>query len=84
MVGREEHGFPALGEKTGALAFDQVLDEPVVAAVPLQCHHARPLEQLRFRAPLEAEQPVAGLVVGFRRHRRVLPEHPAYHFAEQW
>ena len=84
MCGWEEHGVLVPRREPGALAFDQVLDEPVVAAVPLQCRHARPLEQLRFRAPLEAEQPVAGLVVGLRRHRRVLPEHPAYHFAEQW
>ena len=59
MVGREEHGLPALGEETGAFASDQVLDEPVVAAVPFERRRASPFEQFGVGGPLKAEQPVA-------------------------
>ena len=76
VVGREERWLLVLRREAGALAFDQVTDEAVVAAVPLQCSPACALKELWIRCLLEVEKAVTGLVEGLGRCRRVLFKDP--------
>ena len=76
MVGWEEHRLLVLRRKTGTLAFNQVSDEAIVAAVPLQDGPAGAIKELRFRRLLQVEKAVTGLVEGFRRRCRVLLKDP--------
>lgn len=74
VVGREEHELLILCRKAGTFAFDQVSDEAVVAAVPLQRGPAGSVKERRIRRLLQVEQAVAGLVVCLRRNGSVLFE----------
>ena len=76
VVGREERWLLVLSREAGALAFDQVTDEAVVAAVPLQCSPAGALKELWIRCLWEVEKAVTGLVEGLGRCRRVLFKDP--------
>lgn len=67
VVGREERWLLVLRREAGALAFDQVTDEAVVAAVPLQCSPAGTVKELWLRCLLQVEKAVTGLVEGLGR-----------------
>ena len=82
VVGREERGLLVLRREAGTFAFNQVPDEAVVAAVPLQGGPASPLEEPWLSRLLQVEQAVAGLVVGLGRYRGVLREHASDDLSE--
>ena len=57
MVSREERGLFILCREPGTFAFNQVPDEAVVAAVPLQRRTAGPVKELRIRRLLRLKRP---------------------------
>ena len=76
MVGREERRLLILRRETGTLAFNQVSNEAIVAAVPFQGGSAGAVKELRLRRLLQVEKAVTGLVEGLRRHCCVLFKDP--------
>lgn len=76
MVGREERRLLILRRETGTLAFNQVSNEAIVAAVPFQGGSAGAVKELRLRRLLQVEKAVTGLVEGLRRHCRILFKDP--------